>query len=92
MSALQTRDENLRIVALEQLSKFLDYWTAELYAPSPHFKGLLNGGHDTPQPESWDEVFDVDTELPLRSKKSSIQVRLDREERRVICLFVLHRP
>jgi hypothetical protein len=77
LSALQTRDENLRAVALEQLGKFLDYWTAELYAPSPHFRGVLNG-HDTPQPESWDEVFNVDAEIQsVRPKKSQLQFRPD---------------
>ena len=63
LSALQTRDAGLRAAALEQLSKFLDYWTAELYVPA-QFRGV--NGRDTPQAESWDEVFTVDAELPIR--------------------------
>lgn len=83
VSALQTRDDKLRAVALEQLTKFLTYWTAELYTIPP-IRGLLNG-HDTPQPESWDEVFHVDTELLMRPKKP--QVHFEQNEAWV-CLFV----
>jgi hypothetical protein len=67
VKALQTRDASVRAEALDQLSRFLDYWTADLYIPAP-FRGVLNG-HDTPPPESWDEVFDVDAELLIRSKR-----------------------
>jgi hypothetical protein len=77
VSALQTRDATLRGVALEQLSKFLDYWTAELYSNYP-FRGLLNG-HDTPLAESWDEVFNVDTEVLLRPRKQA-QVHFEPDE------------
>src|SRR5579859_1067554 len=75
VSALQTRDDKLRVVALEQLTKFLNYWTAELYV-TPPLRGLLNG-HDTPQPESWDEVFNVDTELLMRPKKTQVHFQQD---------------
>lgn len=71
LHALQTRDVQLRKVALEQLTKFLDYWTAELYAPL-QFRGLItSNGRDTPQPESWDEVFNVDTEVLRRPRHGS---------------------
>jgi hypothetical protein len=66
---LQTKDANVRKAALEQLSKFLDYWTAELYSHSLA-RGMVNG-HDTPQ-ESWDEIFDVDTEILLRHRKPQV--------------------
>jgi hypothetical protein len=59
--ALQTRDADVRAEALAQLTKFLDYWTNDLYVPV-HIRGIVNG-HDTPQAESWDEVFNVDTEI-----------------------------
>ena len=67
VSALQTRDAEVRAVALEQLTKFLDYWTGELYHPASSVRGLLNG-RDTPQPESWDEVFNVDTESLIANR------------------------
>ena len=67
--ALQTHDAAVRAEALAQLTKFLDYWTAELYMPLPSLRGVVNGGHDTPQPESWDEVFNVDTEV-FRSRRT----------------------
>jgi len=67
IKALQIRDASVRAEALDQLSRFLDYWTMDLYIPGP-IRGLLNG-HDTPQPESWDEVFNVDTDLLIRSKR-----------------------
>jgi len=75
VSALQTRDDKLRAVALEQLTKFLTYWTAELYTIPP-VRGLLNG-YDTSQPESWDEVFNVDTELLMRPKKTQVHFEPD---------------
>jgi hypothetical protein len=78
VSALQTRDAGLRAVALEQLAKFLDYWTAELYSSHYPLRGLLNG-HDTPLAESWDEVFNVDTELLIRPRKQA-QVHFEPNE------------
>ena len=87
LSALQTRDANLRAAALEQLSKFLDYWTAELYVPTP-FRGLVNGGRDTPQPESWDEVFNVDTDSLIRPKRLT-PLRFGSEEAYVCYLDLL---
>jgi hypothetical protein len=59
LSALQTRDASLRASALEQLQKFLDYWTLELYQPPSSSRH----GTETPEPESWNEVFDVDAEM-----------------------------
>ena len=80
VSALQTRDADVRAVALEQLSKFLEYWTGELYHPPPSMRGLLNG-RDTPQPESWDEVFNVDTDsLINRSLKRTAESNLGANE------------
>ena len=85
LTALQTRDANLRAAALEQLSKFLDYWTKELYGPSfPMLRGLSSTsareGHDTPQ-ESWDEVFEVeDPELVVRPRRETV-VRFDSNEK-----------
>jgi len=70
----------LRAVSLEQLSKFLDYWTAELYVPLP-VRGLVNGRsgqHDSPA--SWDEVFDVDAELLVREKRPVRTRRTDSDE------------
>jgi hypothetical protein len=75
VSALQTRDDKLRAVALEQLTKFLTYWTAELYS-NPPIRGLVNGC-DTPQSESWDEVFNVDTELLIHPKKTQVHFEQD---------------
>ena len=77
VKALQTYDAGVRAEALDQLSKSLDYWTTELYIPGP-IRGLLKG-NDTPQPESWDEVFSVDTEVLMRSKGSP-SVRLGSNE------------
>src|SRR5271169_6611806 len=80
VSALQKRDADVRAVALEQLSKFLEFWTGELYHPPPSMRGLLNG-RDTPQPESWDEVFNVDTDsLIIRSLKRTAESKLDVNE------------
>jgi len=80
VSALQTRDADVRAVALEQLSKFLEYWTGELYHPAPYIRGILNG-RDTPQPESWEEVFNVDTDsLIPRSDKRTLHSQLDPDE------------
>ena len=75
VSGLQSRDANLRAVALEQLSKFLDYWTAELYSPPLAIRGMLKG-HDTPQ-DSWDEVFNVDTDLLIRSRRPQVHFGSD---------------
>jgi len=75
VSALQTKDDKLRAVALEQLTKFLNYWTAELYSLPP-IRSLSNG-HDTPQSESWDEVFNVDTVVLLRPKKTQVHFEQD---------------
>lgn len=77
VKALQTYDASVRAEALDQLSRFLDYWTTDLYIPAP-IRGLLNG-HDTPQPESWDEVFNVDTEALIRSKRHPL-VHFDSNE------------
>lgn len=77
VKALQTRDASVRAEALDQLSKFLDYWTTDLYLSAP-IRGFLNG-HDTPQPESWDEVFNVDADLLIRSKRPA-QVRHNSNE------------
>jgi hypothetical protein len=85
VKALQTRDASVRAEALGQLTKFLDYWTAELYILPASVRGLLNG-HDTPQPESWDEVFNVDTDLILRSRRQP-QIRFDPDEAWV-CSFI----
>lgn len=81
VSALQTRDADVRAVALEQLGKFLEYWTRELYHPAPSIRGILNG-RDTPQPESWEEVFNVDTDslITNRSDKRVSQSHLDTNE------------
>jgi hypothetical protein len=65
---------------LQQLGKFLDYWTVELYAPLS-MRGMVANGHDTPQ-ESWDEVFNVDTDLLIRSRRPL--VRFDSEEAWVV--------
>jgi len=81
VTALQTRDSNLRAVALEQLSKFLDYWTTDLYGQNLfQLRGLVNrDGHDTPQ-ESWDEVFNVEeSDLFMRPKRQTV-VRFDSAE------------
>ena len=67
VKALETRNASVRAEALDQLSKFLDYWTTDLYLPPP-IKGVFNG-QETPQPESWDEVFNVDADLLIRSKR-----------------------
>jgi hypothetical protein len=77
VSALQTRDASLRAAALEQLSNFLKYWTGELYSPAP-LRGLVNG-YDTPPPESWDEVFNVDTEFLMRPTRPP-RTRFNSEE------------
>jgi hypothetical protein len=77
IKALQTRDASVRAEALGQLSKFLDYWITDLYLPVP-IRSLLNG-HETPQPESWDEVFNVDADLLVRSKRPA-QARLNLNE------------
>jgi len=81
VNALQTRDSSLRAVALEQLSKFLEYWTIELYGSiiSSTLRGLTREGHDTPQ-ESWDEVFEVeDPDILVRQRRQTI-VRFDSDE------------
>ena len=87
VTALQTRDSAVRAEALEQLTKFLDYWTLEIYVPFA-VRGLLYShtsssgggvgvgagiGRETPQSESWDEVFNVDTEL-IRHKRSQVHI------------------
>ena len=77
VKALQTRDASVRAEALDQLSKFLNYWTTDLYLPTP-IRGFLNG-QDTPQPESWDEVFNVDADLLIRSKRT-VQARINSNE------------
>jgi hypothetical protein len=75
--ALQTRDAAVRAEALGQLTKFLDFWTAELYVPV-HIRGIANG-RDTPQNQSWDEVFNVDTEI-FRYRRSAPARRLTLDE------------
>lgn len=77
VKALQTRDASVRAEALDQLSRFLNYWTTDLCLPTP-IRGFLNG-QDTPQPESWDEVFNVDADLLIRSKRA-VQARLSSNE------------
>jgi hypothetical protein len=77
VKALQTRDASVRAEALDQLSRFLNYWTTDLCLPTP-IRGFLNG-QDTPQPESWDEVFNVDADLLIRSKRA-VQARLNSNE------------
>ena len=67
VSALQTRDASLRASALEQLQKFLDYWTQDLYRP----QATSRCGTETPEPESWNEVFEVDAEVDFRSVPTS---------------------
>ena len=80
---MQTQDISLRKEALQQLSNFLDYWTAELYSFGDYPSSVRGGsaqGYDTPQ-ESWDEVFNVeDSDLLLRSRRTTMHVHFDDTE------------